>query len=195
MNFIHVIENVIPPDYCEYLVDKYEKTNGKHQGYLGEGVVDSTMKKCTDLHPTILKGWQSDVNKIDKYLGVGFLQYLKYLKDVVLNGDDLILRQMFSHLDGISASGIQIQRYNPGDYFNWHCDDSYGKKRLVAYIIYLNSMGKEDGGKTQFLEDREIIPKAGSILFFPSTWSYIHRGESVKNGKKYIITGFINEVI
>ena len=194
MNFIHVVENVLPPDYCEYLIDKYEKTSGKHQGCVGEGVVETNLKKCTDIHPYKYEEWVDDIKNIDKCIGIGFFSYLKYLRDDVLDGNDLILRQLFSYLDGIFVTGIQIQRYTPGDYFNWHCDDAYGKKRLVAYIVYLNSMEEEDGGKTQFLENKEIIPKAGSILFFPSTWSYVHRGERVKNGKKYIITGFINEV-
>lgn len=194
MNFIHVLENVIPPEYCKHIIDKFERSDDKHVGYVGKGFIDKTMKNCTDLHPTQVPGWEDETISVDRYLGNGFFNYLKYLRDDVLDGDDLILRQMFTHLDSIDLTGIQIQRYLPGEDFSWHCDDAYGIKRIVAYIIYLNDMGIDDGGKTQFLNDMEIIPKTGNILFFPATWSYVHRGETVKRGKKYIITGFITEV-
>jgi Rps23 Pro-64 3,4-dihydroxylase Tpa1-like proline 4-hydroxylase len=196
MNYVHVVENVIPPDYCKHIIDKFERSDKKHVGYLGKGVIHKELKNSTDLHPSQVPGWKDEIESVDRYLGNSFFKYLKYLRDDVLDGDDLILRQMFSHLPSIDVTGIQIQRYVPGEYFNWHCDDAYGKKRLVAYIMYLNDMGIDDGGKTQFIEDNmEIIPKAGNILFFPSTWSYVHRGETVKRGKKYIITGFISEVL
>jgi hypothetical protein len=195
MDFINVVENAIPPDYCKHLIDKYEKTPGKHQGCLGVGKVDTSVKKTTDLHPGQYIEWNEDCVKIDTYIGDSVVKYIEYLKRTVFDGDDFILRKMFECTDVLEPTGIQIQRYTPGEYFNWHCDDAFGKKRLIAYIIYLNSMNEDDGGRTQFLHGKNIIPKVGSILFFPSTWSYIHRGESVRNGKKYIITGFINEVL
>jgi len=193
MEYVHVVENLIPIEYCNHLIDKFEKSSGKHTGMIGSGVTDTNLKKTTDFHPYKYSDWVEDIREIDKYVAKGIVQYLEHIKYSVFGGNDVILRQMFE--DGIDATGFQIQKYDVGDFFNWHCDDAPGKKRLLAYIVYLNTMKIDDGGKTEFLNGKRIVPEAGHILFFPSTWSYVHRGEPIKNDTKYIITGFVYEIL
>ena len=36
-------------------------------------------------------------------------------------------------------------------------------------------------------------PKTGKVVIFPATWSYMHRGQAVKYGEKYVIAMFVHE--
>jgi hypothetical protein len=99
------------------------------------------------------------------------------------------MRQKFSQ--NIDVSGFQIQKYNVGDFFDWHIDDTVGSKRLLAFLMYLN----DNDSCTEFLNGKVCKPETGKILFFPATWTYTHRGQKIKQGIKYIISGFICECI
>ena len=58
-------------------------------------------------------------------------------------------------------------------------------------MTYLNNV--EEGGSTYFSHyDLEIIPKKGVTLIWPAEWTHAHRGNELKSGIKYIITGWIN---
>jgi len=59
--------------------------------------------------------------------------------------------------------------------------------RILNFIIYLN----ENESCTEFLNGRKIKPQFGKIAFFPSTWTYTHRCQPIKQGYKYVLTGFI----
>jgi hypothetical protein len=190
MEFVHVIKNILPSNFCKSIIDKFEVDNDKHQGRLGLGYVNLNIKKTLDLHIGNRKDWDYITDPLGKYLANGLQEYFLYLENQVFKGKGLkIVEKIFG--DNIKASGFQIQKYEKDDHFYWHTDDSSVEKRLLAYIIYLNTVPKENGGSTDFLNGKSIQPEEGSILIFPSTWSYVHRGKALKSGEKYIITGFI----
>jgi hypothetical protein len=190
MEFVHVIKNILPSNFCKSIIDKFEVDNDKHQGRLGLGYVNLNIKKTLDLHIGNRKDWDYITDPLGKYLANGLQEYFLYLENQVFKGKGLkIVEKIFG--DNIKVSGFQIQKYEKDDHFYWHTDDSSVEKRLLAYIIYLNTVPKENGGSTDFLNGKSIQPEEGSILIFPSTWSYVHRGKALKSGEKYIITGFI----
>jgi hypothetical protein len=187
---VHVIKNILPSNFCKSIIDKFEVDNDKHQGRLGGGRVNLNIKKSLDLHIGNRKDWDCISDPLGKYLANGLQEYFLHLENQVFKGKGLnIVERIFG--DNIKASGFQIQKYEKDDHFYWHTDDSSVEKRLLAYIIYLNTVPKENGGSTDFLNGKSIQPEEGSILIFPSTWSYVHRGKALKSGEKYIITGFI----
>jgi hypothetical protein len=49
----------------------------------------------------------------------------------------------------------------------------------------------ENEACTEFLNGKKIKPEPGKIVFFPTTWTYAHRGQPIEKGNKYIVTGFI----
>jgi hypothetical protein len=83
----------------------------------------------------------------------------------------------------------QIQRTEPSEYYHWHHDQSRNSHwKLFTYIIYLNDVEEDSGGTTEFSCGKNIQPKVGKIVFFPSTWTYFHRGKTLEKGVKYIAT-------
>ena len=62
--------------------------------------------------------------------------------------------------------------------------------RIITFLWYLNTV--EEGGETEFFNGRiSIKPEKGKLLLFPSTWTYIHRGNMPISNDKYILTGWI----
>jgi prolyl 4-hydroxylase len=63
--------------------------------------------------------------------------------------------------------------------------------RVLAWMTYLNDV--EEGGSTYFQHyDIDIQPKKGLTLLWPAEWTHAHRGNVLKMGQKYIITGWLH---
>lgn len=71
---------------------------------------------------------------------------------------------------------------------NWNCPTS---SRQVSVIIYLNDVA--EGGSTNFTDlNIQVAPKKGRMLFFPSFYNYMHKGEAPISNTKYIIVTWIH---
>lgn len=87
----------------------------------------------------------------------------------------------------------KVQKTLPGGgYHIWHCEDGEREHRirLGTYILFLNDV--EEGGETEFLYLSKRIPaKQGTLIIFPSSFPWAHRGNPPLSGEKYIMTGWI----
>ena len=72
----------------------------------------------------------------------------------------------------------------------WHHDGQFDqfKTRELTYILYLNDV---DEGWTQFYNGNQVSPRAGRVIIFPATWTYIHQGYPPKQ-TKYLMTGWLH---
>jgi hypothetical protein len=190
MEYIYEAHNIVPRALCEEIIEKFENDPDKSAGKIGGDEVIEIFKKTIDLKVYTKPDWKMINDQIEIHLVSGIKKYFEYLFHNAFHGDDHdILEKMFG--DNIAITNFIIQRYKVGDYFRWHVDDKIGDKRLLAFIIYFND--NESG--TEFINGKNIKPECGKILFFPSTWTYPHRGQEVEKGVKYIMTGFICECI
>ena len=65
-----------------------------------------------------------------------------------------------------------------------------GPRRLIAVLIYLNNV--TEGGETVFLnQGMAVTPRCGRVLFFPTTFNYIHAGRRPVSNYKYVVANFI----
>ena len=96
--------------------------------------------------------------------------------------------------DKLEIGSFNIQRYKPGQHFKEiHTERSSlaTLHRVFAFMTYLNDV--EEGGSTYFSHyDLEIQPQRGLTLIWPAEWTHAHKGNILKEGAKYIITGWIN---
>ncbi|WP_375759817.1 prolyl hydroxylase family protein [Corallococcus exercitus] len=91
------------------------------------------------------------------------------------------------HVAGIFVP-LRIYRYEPGQHFGLHQDQSYagpdGSRSLLTLMIYLND--DFEGGETDFPEQqRQIAPQAGTGLWFQHM--LLHAGRRVTRGTKYVL--------
>jgi len=79
------------------------------------------------------------------------------------------------------------------DRFDLHVDvtDQDSSVRMLAFLYYLND--DFTGGETIFPDhDLIVTPKTGSVIIFPPTWQYPHKGTPVRTGKKYILSTYLH---
>ena len=95
---------------------------------------------------------------------------------------------------GLVSTDIKFQKTPPGGgYHLWHhenADLAHAPRELV-WMIYLNDVEEGEGGETEFLyQKRRIRPTKGTVVFFPAGMTHVHKGNTLFNGDKYILTGW-----
>ena len=87
---------------------------------------------------------------------------------------------------------IRIKRYRAGrGNFLDHVDvgDYISARRFLVFFVYLNNV--TEGGETEFPTfDLQVSPECGTILVFPATWTFLHRGNVPISNDKYILGSY-----
>jgi hypothetical protein len=179
---------MVPKTFCHEIIEKFESDSRKRQGELHNGHVDTTFKKCVDLEIGDCPDWEVQNGRLHDIFMTAMRNYVNNLKLNVFGEDKAhIVKQIFYTPRGVKVNVFKMGRYDVGGLFNWHVDCVSSANRICNYIIYLN----ENEACTEFLNGKKIKPEVGKIVFFPTTWTYAHRGQPVEKGHKYILTGFI----
>ena len=91
---------------------------------------------------------------------------------------------------------IRIKRYRSGvGNFLDHVDvgDYISARRFLVFFVYLNDV--KEGGETEFPTlDLQVSPECGTILVFPATWTFLHRGNTPISNDKYILGSYLHYV-
>ena len=189
MEFIYECDNVFPVDFCNRVIEKFEKSNLKMNGRMAGGEI-CAVKKSTDVRIYDEPEWVEEEKYFNDMIRKAMKKYETFL--LKMDVDDKMKKGMSGDLMHSYIHPPQIQRTTPGQYYHWHHDQTFGDKapnwQIFSYIIYLNDVEKDLGGTTEFSCGKIIQPKAGKIIFFPSTWTYFHRGKTLEKGIKYIAT-------
>lgn len=122
-----------------------------------------------------------------------FKVYEELLKDSLHACVQLYL--MFNPFAKVTAdTGYELLKYDVGGQFGEHVDiipghPQWGYRRLSA-VVYLND--DCEGGEIAFSRhELTLKPPAGSVLIFPSDFTYPHASLPVKSGTKYsLVTWF-----
>jgi len=191
MEFIYECEDVFPVDFCNRVIDKFEKSDFKFKGVTDLGL--NSAKQSTDLRIYDEPEWVEE----EKYFHVMIQKAIKKYETFLLKMDvvDQVKKSIIYTLNDTYIHPPQIQRTEPGQYYHWHHDQTHPPHWYIfTYIIYLNDVEKDSGGTTEFSYGKSIQPKVGKIVFFPCTWTYYHRGKTLEKGIKYIATGALTIV-
>ena len=126
-------------------------------------------------------------------------QTLKMQLDVYKRFDDILERykqDVKIHEKALPEKSvweeIRIKRYRTGrGNFLDHVDvgDYISARRFLVFFVYLNNV--DFGGETEFPDlDLSISPECGTILVFPATWTFLHRGNVPISNDKYILGSY-----
>jgi len=109
-------------------------------------------------------------------------------------------------MDPFVGEGLQIQKYEPGEYYKEHHDyfdffteeyktyTEWMGQRTWTFMVYLNDV--EEGGETFFKHlNLKVKPKQGLAIFWNNLWPFgwpnyktLHEALPPVSGQKYIIT-------
>jgi len=187
MDYILEIENAMSKDFCEDVISRFESDNRKEIGATIGGV-DETVKKSVDLpisNPGLRVDWCDVIDKVGNCVVEALKTYQKYVDDEGLDRN----RCIHKTIDDCTIGLPQIQKTEKNGFYTWHQDGHLN--RLFTYILYINDVEESHGGATEFLCGKAVQPKAGKLVIFPASITYVHRGAKLKEGAKYIVTNFI----
>ncbi len=174
-----------PSSLCDGLVDYFESNITKQsEGVCGSGV-DIDTKDSVDIKISP-KEILLPENKV-------FKDYFEKLFEC--HKDYISQWRFLSNISNKYEIGsFNLQRYKPGQHFKKiHTERASidTLQRIFVFMTYLNDV--KEGGSTYFSHyDLEIQPQKGLTLIWPAEWTHAHRGNILKSGLKYIITGWID---
>lgn len=178
--FIFEKEAALPVDVCLEIVRRFEaREEDQYVGRLGQGAArDQSVKKTTDIAASGNEKWKDIDRLLFQSLGRALLEF----------------REMYPYFKGpFKDMGYNIQRYQPGEYYQWHIDSGshdFANRQLVA-LWYLNDV-EGPGGTTDFLtQGLKIRPEEGKLVLFPPFWTHEHRSAPLQKGVKYIATTWV----
>ena len=214
-DFIEIHENAVPPEVCAQIVARFEADQDKRPGRVGSGVMPE-LKDSRDIAIDDQPHWQDVKNLLMGAALRATVAYLRRYPHTVLAPLMLQTGQPMRRLEPadiaqmdeaaltglvqavLRPGGINLQRYtaNQGGYPYWHCE-LYPRDagcetlhRHLLWTLYLNDDFAE--GETEFLyQQRKIVPRTGSLLVAPASFTHTHRGNMPKGGDKYIATSWI----
>ena len=187
---IWVKENSLTEKFCKSVIDKFETDPYRKEGEVDQNNprIDKNLKITIDTTITHRIAWREEDEVLYKALGKALNEYEIYLQKTSKGKWNLHPSDGYQ----VKDTGYMVQKYEPNGFYNWHHDwcMNEGWSRIYTYIWYINTIKEEDGGWTEFIDGTKIQPKVGSILLFPATWTYVHRGYTTQV-PKYIVTGWI----
>jgi hypothetical protein len=187
---IWVKEKSLSQDFCNQVINKFETDPYRKAGEVDQNNprIDKNLKITIDTTITHNIAWREEDEVLYKALGNALYEYEIHLQKTSSGKWNLHPSDGYQ----VKDTGYMVQKYEPNGFYNWHHDwcMNEGWSRIYTYIWYINTIKEEDGGWTEFIDGTRIQPKVGSILLFPATWTYVHRGYTTKV-PKYIVTGWI----
>ncbi len=185
---IWVKKHSLTKTFCDSVIEKFENEPRKTAGVIGSDCprVDKSIKDTTDITITNISGWEKEDQTFFKALSEGLKEYQEYLQTI---HHHCIPNPNYTMKD----AGYKLQKYEPNGFYNWHndwCINEIRGSRVFVFMWYLNTIKVEDDGYTEFFDGSRFQPECGSLLFFPATWTYVHRGKRPKVCK-YLCNGWI----
>ena len=169
-DFIVVWDNVIPDDFCNWLVHYLEDNSSYIMGKRSRNFMSDKQVEMHNFSPAEADGLQSFVNQC-------FIDY----------ADEFPYLKTFPFV----SSCVLLQRTEPKEGYHAFHGENLGwntQKRSLAWMVYLNDV--EEEGETEFLyQELKLKPKKGRVVIWPGSFTHLHRGNPPRS-TKYIATGW-----
>jgi hypothetical protein len=179
LDLIHVHDNSLEPNVCDFLISLFEQSSDKHERYDNDGKPNFTQFNLTEN-----RNLTEEVNQVHNHI-------IKKIFEHRDNYYEFVDKRVFPEEHALEQ--FRIKKYNPGgsDWFDTHVDvtNHESARRFLSFMWYLNDV--ESGGNTVF-DDVIITPKKGTLVMFPPLWMYPHRGEPPLSGPKYIMSAYLH---
>ena len=180
-------KNSLSELFCDGVIKKFDDDPRKQDGIVNQNnpTVNKEVKDTKDLVISGISDWSYEDSIFFDALEIGLCEYRSYLKSIHI--------KCYPNSEyTISDSGYKLQKYDPEGFYNWHNDWNITERgsRIFVFMWYLNTIEEKDEGYTEFFDGTRLQPECGSLVLFPATWTYVHRGKAPKVSK-YLCNGWI----
>ena len=175
-NFIE--EYRIDSKLCDDIVNHFTLSNDKIKGRAGDGRIQETVKKSTDLYisPT------EELYPFNKYR----VELQNCLEKYVIKYPELNKHDRFN-----VNTTYNIQHYKPNEgFYEWHNERMglFESNRILVFMTYLNTV--DDAGTDFKYYNYKTKAIKGNTLIWPTDFTHTHKGQISAKQEKYIITGW-----
>ena len=180
--YIFTLDNVVPEELCNRILEEYSESNLWNSTMVGDGTVDNRIRNCDIINI-------SQVRILEENLDIR----KKLDEDFYACASNAIneYRKVFPDVSSEIDTGYDLLRYKEGQFYTQHTDSFKKQQRSVSCSFLLND--DYEGGEFAFF-DREIMIRSGkgSIVMFPSNFMFPHEVMPVTSGTRYsIITWYV----
>jgi hypothetical protein len=196
-SYIRTYTDVIDRRVCKALIDTYEKVWKEQKDKI------MSMSLCYDSAGNKTCG-ACNCGRLDLMQHEEFKELFNFVlgyinKTIQIYKDDCgITSQQWPSKFGYES--FRIKRYLPDgvQQHDLHSDvtNKDSAKRFVSMVCYLNDDFK--GGETTVPNfNYKSKVSTGAVMMFPTTWSYLHKGNPIKSGSgspKYVLGTFLNYI-
>ena len=116
----------------------------------------------------------------------------QYMSSINIHAGEYLNKYPRSAPGGAYCPNVKVHQVEESEgYHEWHCEtsDRSSMDRCLVFITYLEQ--PEAGGETEFLYQKtRIEPKVGRTIIWPCSFTHLHRGNVVLEGRKTYITGW-----
>ena len=172
------VENHIPVELCEELIDKCNKKEWKKHKWnnYGAGTFQSEETKELD----VISCTQEQQNKITPHL-------IKALEEYQVRCSTPGQKTSPPWLTKFSP--IRFNKYEVGNMMREHYDHIHsifdGKMKGVPIVSIVANLNEDYEGAEFYCRGKEIPLKTGDILLFPSNFMYPHEVKEATKGTRY----------
>jgi len=172
------VENHIPVEVCEALIDECNKKEWKKHTWYDYGKNESGSMPEKELD--VMSCTQEQQNKLTPYL-------IKALEDYQIKnsvpGDKTGTRWL------TKFSPVRFNKYEVGTMMRKHYDHIHsifdGKMKGVPIVSIVANLNEDYEGADFYCRGKEIPLKTGDILLFPSNFMYPHEVKEATKGTRY----------
>ncbi len=172
-DLIHIYDDILSLEVCNFLVDFFEKNQDKSQQ--GEG-------NFLEINLTTNRELSSELDDIhNSFIKNAFEYKKKYY--------EFIDSRVFP--DQHAFEYFKIKKYKENDLIDTHVDviNHETSRRFLYFCWFLNDV--ESGGELQF-KDIIISPRKSRLVIFPPLWMFPYKELPVTGRPKYTISTYLH---
>jgi len=174
-----IVENVLEPEFCRYLIEQYEARGNEESGTFR--MVDGRMVR--QAHHDVKRRRDHIVADDDLMAEIGGRLERRLLPE--------IRRAFQANVTRFEEFKIVCYDAEPGGYFHIHRDNTTPQTRHRRFAMTLNLNGDEyEGGYLRFPEfgDVRYKPPTGAAVVF--SCNLLHEALDVTNGRRFVLLSF-----
>tara|TARA_B100000287_G_C20520226_1_gene736652 strand:- start:36 stop:608 length:573 start_codon:yes stop_codon:yes gene_type:complete len=184
-DFIGVYDGVLSLDECQRLINLFENEDSSRKRVTSETIrYNAADKRALTLAVDVNNPKDAKYHTfLEKAINKSLVHYRNKYYDSLMDQEYWDIHPQYN-----------FQKYSDGEgYYSLHHEHGYhAPYRMLVWMLYLNN----SPSGTEFPYQKKVLKaKSGRMVFWPASWTHLHKGVTPNEGIKYIMTGWFTYCI